>query len=214
MATNKNNLTDSCYGNLGDVFIAYLHTVRPHAHREPLRVKLVDTNDKVISWTDALIVLNHIAERKNDGVQYWCETELNGEIPETVIARVSCTEYYWRRGENPRPFAEKYDYEKGYYDLFPHNDPFDYICHKPMTLTTICDHNTGEIMKDSEGRNLAVYGWLAWSSLVPAALELYEKGAAFDFCDNGVPGDKLAHIGPKGCLRQNPKTGKWRAAWK
>lgn len=213
MLNHSSVFTSACYGNLGEVFSAYIQSVRPHAHREPLRANLVGADGEKIYDAPALIVLQEIQLRTDDGVCYSCETDLSGEIPEEVTIRATCSDYFWWHGHEPRKFEECYDWEKGYFDLYPHINPFGTDFSRGIHMTTIVDRATGMVMQDKEGRNLAVYGYITWSCLVPAALELYEKGIAFDFCEDGVPGHKLAHVGPKGCLRQNPTTGKWRAAW-
>ena len=214
MFTTHSHSKNRSFCALGEIFAAYVQTVRPHAHREPLRVKLVGTDGQVIYETDALIVLGQIEKRKDDGVSYTCETDISNQIPESVTVRASCSGYFWWHGHEPRKFEECYNDEKGYFDLYPHTNPFGTDFSKGIRMTTIRNHETGEILKDSEGRNLAVYGYIAWHLLKEAALELYEKGIAFDFCEDGIPCGKLAHLGPKGCLRQEVKTGKWRAAWK
>lgn len=206
-------LNSPCYGNLGEVFAAYIQTVRLHAHREPLRALLIGAAGEKIYEAPALTVLQQIQERVDDGICYECETDLTGEIPVAVTIRATCSDYFWWHGHEPRKFEECYDWEKGYFDLYPLINPFGTDFSRGIHMTTIVDRKTGQIMQDKDGRNLAVYGYITWSCLVPEALELYEKGVAFDFCEDGVPGHKLAHVGPKGCLRQNPTTGKWRAAW-
>lgn len=214
MLNHSSVFNSSRYGNLGDVFAAYIQTVRPHAHREPLRVNLVGTTGEKIYEAPAMTVLQQIQKRVDDGICYDCETDLSGEIPAVVTIRTTCSRHFWWHGEEPRKFEECYDWQKGYFDLYPHMNPFGTDFSKGIRLTTIIDRQSGLVMTDKDGRNMAVYGYIKWSCLVPAALELYEKGVAFDFCEDGVPVHKLAHVGPKGCLRQNPKTGKWEAAWK
>lgn len=213
MLIHSSVFTSACYGNLGEVFSAYIQSVRPHAHREPLRALLIGAAGEKIYEAHALTVLQQIQERVDDGICYECETDLTGEIPVAVTIRATCSDYFWWHGHEPRKFEECYDWEKGYFDLYPHINPFGTDFSRGIHMTTIVDRATGMVMQDKEGRNLAVYGYITWSRLVPAALELYEKGIAFDFCEDGVPEHKLAHVGPKGCLRQNPATGKWRAAW-
>lgn len=213
MLNHSTVFTSTCYGNLGEVFSAYIQSVRPHAHRKPLRALLIGAAGEKIYEAHALTVLQQIQERVDDGICYECETDLTGEIPVAVTIRATCSDYFWWHGHEPRKLEECYDWEKGYFDLYPHINPFGTDFSRGIHMTTIVDRATGMVMQDKEGRNLAVYGYITWSRLVPAALELYEKGIAFDFCEDGVPGHKLAHVGPKGCLRQNPTTGKWRAAW-
>lgn len=213
MLNHSSVFTSDCYGNLGEVFSAYIQSVRPHAHREPLRALLIGAAGEKIYEAPALTVLQQIQKRVDDGICYECETDLTGEIPVAVTIRATCSDYFWWHGREPRKFEECYDWEKGYFDLYPHINPFGTDFSRGIHMTTIVDRATGMVMQDKEGRNLAVYGYITWRRLVPAALEMYEKGIAFDFCEDGVPGHKLAHVGPKGCLRQNPTTGKWRAAW-
>ena len=213
MLNHSSVFTSACYGNLGEVFSAYIQSVRPHAHREPLRALLIGAAGEKIYEAPALTVLQQIQKRVDDSICYECETDLTGEIPVAVTIRATCSDYFWWHGHEPRKFEECYDWEKGYFDLYPYINPFGTDFSRGIHMTTIVDRATGMVMQDKEGRNLAVYGYITWSRLVPAALELYEKGIAFDFCEDGVPGHKLAHVGPKGCLRQNPTTGKWRAAW-
>lgn len=213
MLNHSSVFTSACYGNLGEVFSAYIQSVRPHAHREPLRALLIGAAGEKIFEAPALTVLQQIQRRDDDGVCYSCETDLSGEIPTEVTIRATCSSYFWWHGREPRKFEDCYDWEKGYYDLYPHTNPFGTDFSRGIHMTTIVDHKTGKVMQDKNGRNLAVYGYIAWWCLADAAQELYEKGVAFDFCSDGIPSDKLAHLGPKGCLRQNPKTGKWRAAW-
>lgn len=207
-------LNSPCYGNLGEVFAAYIQTVRPHAHREPLRATLVGTSGEKIYDSYALAILEQIQKRIDDGVCYTCVTDLSGAIPAEVMITATCSRHFWWFGREPWKFEECYDSEKGYFDLYPHINPFGTDFSKGIRMTTIVDRQTGQVMTDKDGRNLAVYGYIKWSCLVPAALELFEAGRAFDFCQDGVPSEMLNHVGPKGCLRQNPKTGKWRAAWK
>lgn len=212
MLNHSPAFNSSCYGNLGEVFFAYIQTVRPRAHREPLKANLVGVDGERIYDATALTVLQQIQRRTDDGVCYSCETDLSGEIPTEVTIRATCSGYFWWHGQEPRKFEDCYDWEKGYFDLYPHINPFGTDFSAGIRLTTIVDRATGMVMQDKEGRNLAVYGYIAWNRLKPAAIELYEKGVAFDFCEDGVPCHKLAHAGPKNCLRQNLKTGKWRAA--
>lgn len=207
-------LNSLCYGNLGEVFAAYIQTVRPHARREPLQAILVGASGEKIYDSSALIVLEQIQKRIDDGVHYTCVTDLSGAIPAEVTIRATCSWHFWWHGREPRKFEECYDWEKGYFDLYPYINPFGTDFSKGIRMTTIVDRKTGQVMTDKDGRNLAVYGYIKWSCLVPAALELFEAGKAFDFCQDGIPCEKLAHVGSKGCLRQNPKTGKWKAAWK
>lgn len=207
-------LNSSCYGNLGEVFAAYIQTVRPHAHREPLRATLIGASGEKIHDSSALALLKQIQKRNDDGVCYTCVTDLSGAIPAEVTIRATCSRHFWWYGHEPRKFEDCYDWEKGYFDLYPHINPFGTDFSNGIRMTTIVDRQTGQVMTDKTGRNLAVYGYITWSRLVPAALELFESGVPFDFCQDGVPCEKLAHVGPKGCLRQNPNTGKWRAAWK
>lgn len=211
---NLNPANNKQYGNLGEVFAAYAATVRPHAHREPLRGELLGSDNERCHEAEALTILQMIAGRKDDGVSYTCETDLTGEIPASVTIRASCTKHFWWFGSEYKPWTDFYDQEKGYFDLFPHINPFGTDFSKGIRMTTIVDRQTGQVMTDKDGRNLAVYGYIKWSCLVPAALELFEAGKAFDFCQDGVPCEMLNHVGPKGCLRQNPKTGKWKATWK
>ena len=209
---NLNLANNTRYGNLGEVFAAYVETVRPHAHREPLRAELLGSDNERCHEAVALTILQMIAGRKDDGVSYTCETDLTGEIPASVTIRASCTGHFWWFGRENRPLSEFYDQDKGYFDLFPYINPFGTDFSRGIHLYTITDHETGRILTDSEGRNLAVYGYMKWTCLIEYALRLFEQGVAFDFCTDGIPGTKLAHIGPKGCLIQNPRTGKWRAA--
>ena len=210
---NLDLTNNSRYGNLGEVFAAYAATVRPHAHREPLRAELLGSDNERCHEAEALTILQMIAGRKDDGVSYTCETDLTGEIPVSVIIRASCTQYFWWFGHEWKPWTEYYNPEKGCFDLYPYINPHGTDYRDGIRMTTLVDHKTGEILKDSEGRNFAVYGYLTWTCLRDEAERLFEQGFAFDFCQDGIPTTKLAHLGPKGCLIQNPATGKWRAAW-
>lgn len=200
------------YHNLGEILSAYIYTIRSHSHREPLKAVIVFSDtQKIYSGFDALVALKQIQSRKNDGVEYECVTDLSGEIPETVIIKASCSEYFYWHGHERRKFDECYNEEKGYFDVYPYNCPFGTDFSKGTYLTTIVDHKTGEILKDEKERNLSVYGYIAWSNLISHAEKLYKDKVAFDFLVDGIPQRKLGHVGPRTNLIQNEKTGKWRA---
>lgn len=213
MLIQASGFNSPTYGNLGEVFTAYIYTVRKHAHREPLRATLISSAGEHIHEATAITVLKMILNRRNDGICYNCETDLTGNIPAKIVIRATCSSHFWWHGCEPKKFEDCYDWEKGYYDVYPHSDPHGTDFSRGTHMTTIVDRETGQIMKDKNGRNLAVYGYVAWGYLKDDAVELFEAGKAFDFCEDGVPHMKLAHCGPKGCIRQNPKTGKWKAAW-
>ena len=209
---NLDLTNNSRYGNLGEVFAAYAVTVRPHAHREPLRAELLGSDNERCHEAEALTILQMIAGRVDDGVTYTCETDLTGEIPASVTIRASCTQHFWWFGNEYKPWTDFYDPKKGYFDLYPYINPHGTDYSRGIHLYSLTDHETGRVLTDSEGRNLAVYGYLKWTCLIDDAIRLFEQGVAFDFCTDGIPGTKLAHIGPKGCLKQDIRTGKWKAA--
>lgn len=209
-AIQRFSLNPQHYGNLGGIFAAYTHTIRPHAHREPLKAKLLSKDGYIIHHTDALLVLKWIGQRNDDGVTYTCTTDLSGEIPKEVIIQASCTEWFWRFGVERRPKDEHYDISKGYFD-YTYREIHDGMRKWRYVMNTITDHKTGEILKDEHGRNLAVLGFCRWDVLLENAIELFNKGVAFDFCSDGVPHHKIAHALEGGAdLVQDAKTGKWK----
>ncbi len=206
---STNNL--KIFGNLGEVFAAYIQTIAPRSHREPLRAELLSKDGDVCMEATALTVLKMISKRKGDGISYTCESDFSDHIPKAVKIRTNCSRHYWWNGTEDRPWTSCYDQTKGYFDLYPYTNPFGTDFSKGIHLTYISDPKTGEVLKDNEGRNLAVYGYLKWSLLVPAAVELFQRGIGFDFMEDGARITELAHVGSEGCLKQNPKTGKWRS---
>lgn len=211
---NTNNTTSSISNKtFGEIFVAYTKTIKPKAHRDPLRANLIGiNNEELYGEVDALILINWISRRREDNLIYTLETNLENEIPKVVTIRVNCGNYFWWHGRDPINFLDTYDEEKGYFDC-PYESPFGTDFSQGVHLYELRDHNTGEILKDENGRNLAAHGYLCFHYLKDEAIKLFEAGKTFDWLTDGERGYKLGHCGPKGCLKQNTKTGKWHAAW-
>lgn len=196
--------------SLGDVFAAYIYTVRPNACREPLKARLIADDGELI-WgdVDAIILLKQIEDRIDDGVEYYAGDFDTSNPPACIDIFASCSQHWWWNGEEQKPFDERYDEERGFFDLTPHS-PFKHPTEFHINEYMLADFKTGEPLKDKKGRNLVVVGFLPYATLFPFMYELVDEGKPFNFVENGRIATSLAHASRwNGKMRQNTKTGRW-----